>query len=149
MPQPNLWAFPARAVVSADRHLQLEHLVNLWTKVKTNSINWVLQLVEEKVNLYLTSSLKAILKVHAAQRSKLLLLSTVSIRSLLWILLWLVLVTSSLSRDNNWSNSSNFRIRLEYWLLLVQKIVTVKLEFWNSQQVLKLMLVNQATVLSN
>lgn len=149
MPQPNLWAFPARAVVSADRHLQSEHLVNFWTKVKTNSISWVLQLVEGKVNLYLTSSLKAILKVRAAQRSKLLLLSTVSIRSLLWILLWLVLVTSSLSRDNNWSNSSNFRIRLEYWLLLVPKTVTVKLEFWNSQQVLKLMLVNQATVLSN
>lgn len=146
---PNLWAFPARAVVSADRHLQSEHLVNFWTKVKTNSINWVLQHVEGKVNLYLTSSLKAILKVRAAQRSKLLLLSTVSIRSLLWILLWLVLVTSSLSRDNNWSNSSNFRIRLEYWLLLVPKIVTVKLEFWNSQQVLKLMLVNQVTVLSN
>ena len=149
MPQPNLWAFPARAVVSADRHLQSEHLVNFWTKVKTNSISWVLQLVEGKVNLYLTSSLKAILKVRAAQRSKLLLLSTVSIRSLLWILLWLVLVTSSLSRDNNWSNSSNFRIRLEYWLLLVPKTVTVKLEFWNSQQVLKLMLVNQVTVLSN
>lgn len=146
---PNLWAFPARAVVSADRHLQSEHLVNFWTKVKTNSINWVLQHVEGKVNLYLTSSLKAILKVRAAQRSKLLLLSTVSIRSLLWILLWLVLVTSSLSRDNNWSNSSNFRIRLEYWLLLVPKIVTVKLEFWNSQQVLKLKLVNQVTVLSN
>ena len=149
MPQPNLWAFPARAVVSADRHLQSEHLVNFWTKVKTNSISWVLQLVEGKVNLYLTSSLKAILKVRAAQRSKLLLLSTVSIRSLLWILLWLVLVTSSLSKDNNWSNSSNFRIRLEYWLLLVPKTVTVKLEFWNSQQVLKLMLVNQVTVLSN
>jgi hypothetical protein len=146
---PNLWAFPARAVVSADRHLQSEHLVNFWTKVKTNSISWVLQDVEGRVNLYLTSSLKVILKVRAAQRSKLLLLSTVSIRSLLWILLWLVLVTSSLSKDNNWSNSSNFRIRLEYWLLLVPKIVTVKLEFWNSQQVLKLMLVNQVTVLSN